>query len=174
MKEYDLLKIFDSMRTNDINEVIIKDAGRTYEIRRGTTKQALAAQTLAAIPAVAAPAAAPTIIAAPAAAPAAAAAAPTAPSATAAPAPAAAAPSNNYHEIKSPLVGTFYSSAKPDAPAIVEVGSKVTKGMTLCIVEAMKNFNEIESDVDGIVREICVKNGDIIDFGKVLFRIETN
>ena len=159
------------MRTNDINEVIIKDAGRTYEIRRGTTKQALAAQTIAAIP-TAAPAAAPTIIAAPAAAPAA---APTpAPAAAVPAAPAEAAPSNNYHEITSPLVGTFYSSAKPDAPAIVEVGSKVTKGMTLCIVEAMKNFNEIESDVDGIVREICVKNGDIIDFGKVLFRIETN
>ena len=170
MKEYDLLKIFDSMRTNDINEVIIKDAGRTYEIRRGTTKQALAAQTIAAIPTAAA--AAPTIIAAPAAAPAA---APTSAPAAAAPAaPAEAAANTNYHEITSPLVGTFYSSAKPDAPAIVEVGSKVTKGMTLCIVEAMKNFNEIESDVDGIVREICVKNGDIIDFGKVLFRIETN
>ena len=171
MKEYDLQKIFESMKTNDITEVIIKDSGRTYEIRRGTTKQALAAQTFAAIP-TAAPAAAPTIIAAPAAAPAA---APTpAPAAAASAAPAETAANTNYHEIKSPLVGTFYSSAKPDAPAIVEVGSKVTKGMTLCIVEAMKNFNEIESDVDGVVREVCVKNGDIIEYGKVLFRIETN
>ena len=169
MKDYDLQKIFESMKTNDITEVIIKDSGRSYEIRRGTTKQALAAQTYATLPA-AAPAAAPTPTA------------PTAPAAnTAAAAPAADAPAapapaanDNYHEIKSPLVGTFYSSAKPDAPAIVEVGSKVTKGMTLCIVEAMKNFNEIESDVDGIVREVCVKNGDIIEYGKVLFRIETN
>lgn len=172
MKEYDLQKFFESMKTNDITEVIIKDSGRTYEIRRGTTKQALAAQTYATLP-TAAPAAAPTpaVIAAPTAAPAAVSAAP----AAAAPAaPAEAAPNTNYHEIKSPLVGTFYSSAKPDAPAIVEVGSKVTKGMTLCIVEAMKNFNEIESDVDGVVREVCVKNGDIIEYGKVLFRIETN
>lgn len=168
MKEYDLLKIFDSMRTNDISEVIIKDAGRTYEIRRGTTKQALAAQTYAALPAAAVSAAAPTIIAASAAP---AADTPAAPSVAPAAAPAAA---DNYHEIKSPLVGTFYASAKPDAPAIVEVGSKVTKGMTLCIVEAMKNFNEIESDVDGVVREVCVKNGDIIEYGKVLFKIETN
>ena len=93
---------------------------------------------------------------------------------SAAAAAAAPAAADNYHEIKSPLVGTFYASAKPDAPAIVEVGSKVTKGMTLCIVEAMKNFNEIESDVDGVVREVCVKNGDIIEYGKVLFKIETN
>ncbi|MBR3731823.1 MAG: acetyl-CoA carboxylase biotin carboxyl carrier protein [Spirochaetales bacterium] len=167
MKEYDLLKIFDSMRTNDISEVIIKDAGRTYEIRRGTTKQALAAQTYAALPA----AAAPTIIAASAAP---AADTPAAPSAAPAAAPTAETSSDKYFPVKSPLVGTFYASAKPDAPAIVEVGSKVTKGMTLCIVEAMKNFNEIQSEVDGIVREVCVKNGDIIDFGKVLFRIETN
>ena len=166
MKEYDLQRIFESMKTNDITEVIIKDSGRSYEIRRGTTKQALAAQTYAALP-TAAPAAAPTPTAP---------AAPTAPTADTAAAPTAPAPAanNNYKEIKSPLIGTFYASAKPDAPAIVEVGSKVTKGMTLCIVEAMKNFNEIESDVDGVVREVCVKNGDIIEYGKVLFRIETN
>ena len=173
MKEYDLQKFFELMKTNDITEVIIKDSGRTYEIRRGTTKQALAAQTYATLPS-AAPAVAPTpaVIAAPAAAPAAVSVAPT--ETAAAPATPAPAANNNYHEIKSPLVGTFYSSSKPDAPAIVEVGSKVTKGMTLCIVEAMKNFNEIESDVDGVVREVCVKNGDIIEYGKVLFRIETN
>ena len=75
-------------------------------------------------------------------------------------------------EIKSPLVGTFYASPKPDSPAFVDVGVRVTKGQTLCIVEAMKNFNEIESEVDGIVREILVKPGDLVEFGKILFKIE--
>lgn len=167
MKEYDLVKIFDSMKTNEISEVIIKDSGRVYEIRRGTTKLEQA-QAFVQAPMVSAPTPVPMTTAAPIAM------APS-PVQTSTPAPAPApATNNNYHEIKSPLVGTFYSSAKPDAPAIVEVGSKVTKGMTLCIVEAMKNFNEIESDVDGIVREVCVKAGDIIEYGKVLFRIETS
>ena len=80
--------------------------------------------------------------------------------------------SSNSHEVKSPLVGTFYAAPKPDAPNFVEIGSKVKKGQTLCIVEAMKNFNEIECEVDGVIEEISVKNGDLVEFGKVLFRIK--
>jgi acetyl-CoA carboxylase biotin carboxyl carrier protein len=88
-------------------------------------------------------------------------------------APAAAAPpASTLVEIKSPMVGTFYRSPAPEAPSYVEVGSRVAKGQTLCILEAMKLMNELESDVAGVVREICVDNGEPVEYGQVLFRIE--
>ncbi|HET7463138.1 MAG TPA: acetyl-CoA carboxylase biotin carboxyl carrier protein [Longimicrobium sp.] len=87
-------------------------------------------------------------------------------------APAAAAPASNLVEIKSPMVGTFYRAPAPEAPSYAEVGSRVAKGQTLCILEAMKLMNELESDVAGIVREICVENGEPVEYGQVLFRIE--
>ncbi|HEX6747237.1 MAG TPA: acetyl-CoA carboxylase biotin carboxyl carrier protein [Longimicrobium sp.] len=88
-----------------------------------------------------------------------------------APAP-AAAPASNLVEIKSPMVGTFYRAPAPEAPSYVEVGSKVTRGQTLCILEAMKLMNELESDLAGTVREICVDNGEPVEYGQVLFRLE--
>jgi len=95
-------------------------------------------------------------------------------SAPAAPAEAApaAAPASNLVEIKSPMVGTFYRAPAPEAPSYAEVGSRVAKGQTLCILEAMKLMNELESDVAGTVREICVDNGEPVEYGQVLFRIE--
>ncbi len=75
-------------------------------------------------------------------------------------------------EVKSPMVGTFYRAPAPEAPPYVEVGSHVTKGQTLCILEAMKLMNELESEVDGIVREVLVENTEPVEFGQVLFRIE--
>jgi acetyl-CoA carboxylase biotin carboxyl carrier protein len=84
----------------------------------------------------------------------------------------AAAPASNLVEIKSPMVGTFYRSPAPEAPAYVEVGSKVARGQTLCILEAMKLMNELESDVAGTVREVCVDNGEPVEYGQVLFRLE--
>lgn len=84
----------------------------------------------------------------------------------------AAAPARNLVEVKSPMVGTFYRAPAPEAPPYVEVGSHVTKGQTLCILEAMKLMNELESEVDGIVREILVNNADPVEYGQVLFRIE--
>lgn len=74
--------------------------------------------------------------------------------------------------VKSPMVGTFYSKSSPDAKAYVEIGSKVKKGDILCIVEAMKLMNEIESEFDGEIVEICVKDGDMVDYGKPLFKIK--
>lgn len=74
-------------------------------------------------------------------------------------------------EVTSPMVGTFYRAPAPDAPAYVEVGSRVSKGQTLCILEAMKLMNELEADVDGEVREILVENADPVEYGQVLFRI---
>ncbi len=76
------------------------------------------------------------------------------------------------HEIKSILVGTLYRSPKPGAPPFVEVNDKITKGQTLCIIEAMKVMNEIKSDVDGEIVEICAKDGEPVDFGKVLFKVK--
>ncbi|HEX6940347.1 MAG TPA: acetyl-CoA carboxylase biotin carboxyl carrier protein [Longimicrobiales bacterium] len=97
--------------------------------------------------------------------------APAAAEAPAPEAPAAAAPSNMV-EVTSPMVGTFYRAPAPEAPPYVEVGSRVTKGQTLCILEAMKLMNELESEVDGIVREILVSNAEPVEYGQVLFRIE--
>jgi len=74
--------------------------------------------------------------------------------------------------IKSPMVGTFYSKPSPDAKEFVKVGDKVKKGQTLCIIEAMKLMNEIESEFDGEIKEILVQNEDMVDFGKPLFIIK--
>jgi acetyl-CoA carboxylase biotin carboxyl carrier protein len=96
-------------------------------------------------------------------------AAPAAPAAVAAP---AAPPEPKGHELKSPMVGTFYRAPSPGAPAFVEVGQSVSKGQTLCIIEAMKLLNEIESDVSGTVKAILVENGQPVEYGQPLFLIE--
>ncbi len=77
-----------------------------------------------------------------------------------------------YHVIKSPLVGTFYRSPSPGAPPFVEEGDMVSKGQILCIIEALKVMNEIESDVDGRVAKILVENGQPVEYGQELFYIE--
>ncbi len=76
------------------------------------------------------------------------------------------------HKIVSPMVGTFYESSSPDVDAYVKEGSKVTKDSIVCIVEAMKLFNEIESEVDGEVVEILVKNGQLVEYGQPLFLVK--
>jgi acetyl-CoA carboxylase biotin carboxyl carrier protein len=83
----------------------------------------------------------------------------------------AAAVPSGLHELHSPIVGTFYSAPAPDAPDFVEVGARVQKGQVICIVEAMKVMNEIESEVDGEIVEVLVKNGQPVEFGEVLFRL---
>lgn len=75
-------------------------------------------------------------------------------------------------EITSPFVGTYYSSPSPDSPVYVKKSDKVSKGQTLCIVEAMKIMNEIESEVSGEIVEICVENESYVEFGQVLFRVK--
>jgi acetyl-CoA carboxylase biotin carboxyl carrier protein len=91
------------------------------------------------------------------------------PAAAAAPAP--AAPAETGHVVKSPMVGTFYRSSAPGAPAFVEVGATVKEGDTLCIIEAMKLLNEIDADVSGVVTKILVENGQPVEFGQPLFVI---
>ena len=78
----------------------------------------------------------------------------------------------NYKIVKSPMVGTFYASSAPDKDPFVKVGDKVHKGQVLCIVEAMKLMNEIESEFDGEIVEICVNNEYIVEYGKPLFKIK--
>ncbi len=75
-------------------------------------------------------------------------------------------------EIKSPMVGTFYTSPEPAAPPFVEVGQRVKKGQTVCIIEAMKLMNEIESEYDGVVKERLVENAQPVEFGQILFTVE--
>lgn len=87
--------------------------------------------------------------------------------------PAAQAPAEPPgHILKSPMVGTFYRSPSPGSPSFVEVGQTVTKGQTLCIIEAMKLLNEIESDATGVVKAIMIENGQPVEYGQALFVIE--
>jgi acetyl-CoA carboxylase biotin carboxyl carrier protein len=110
-------------------------------------------------------------------------AAPGAPVATApaaAPAPSAptaapaAPPATNLVEIKSPMVGTFYAAPEPGAAPYVKVGSRVSQGQVVCIIEAMKIMNEIEAEVSGMVREVLVENAHPVEFGQPLYRVDPN
>ena len=143
-----LKKLIDLVQESGISEL---------EVTEGEEKVRIAKQLIAASVAhhvVAAPA---PVAAAPAAAPAAA-----APSAPALP---------EGHVVKSPMVGTFYRASSPDAKAFAEVGDSVKQGQTLCIVEAMKLLNEIESDASGVIKAILVENGQPVEFGEPLFII---
>jgi acetyl-CoA carboxylase biotin carboxyl carrier protein len=93
-----------------------------------------------------------------------------APAAAAATAPAEQAPAG--HAVASPMVGTFYRSSAPGAAAFVDIGSQVKVGDTLCIIEAMKMMNEIESDKAGVVKAILKENGQPVEYGEALFIIE--
>ncbi len=104
---------------------------------------------------VAAPASAPVVAAAPA----------------PAPSPAAAVPEEDLYIVTSPIVGTFYESPGPSKPKFAEAGKTVKKGDVLCILEAMKLMNEIQSDVDGEIVEVLVKNEDMVEYNQPLFKI---
>ena len=79
---------------------------------------------------------------------------------------------NNLHYITSPMVGTFYRAPDPSLPPFVDIGDTVKKNQTLCIIEAMKLMNEIESDVEGVLKEIFVENGKPVEYGQKLFAIQ--
>jgi acetyl-CoA carboxylase biotin carboxyl carrier protein len=86
-------------------------------------------------------------------------------------APSASAEEDGY-AIKAPMVGTFYSAPSPGAAAYVQVGDRVSKGDTLCIIEAMKMMNQIEADVDGVVKSVRVQNGEPVEYGQTLVVID--
>ena len=80
---------------------------------------------------------------------------------------------NGCIEIKAEMVGSFYTSSSPENPPFVRVGDVIKKGQVICIVEAMKLFNEIESEVDGVIEKICVENGAPVEFGQTLFLVRS-
>lgn len=80
--------------------------------------------------------------------------------------------SSGYYQLKSPMVGTFYRAPSPTSPPFADVGQIVTVGQPLCIIEAMKLMNELECDVNGVIRRICIENGQPVEGGQVLFEIE--
>lgn len=146
-----LKTLIDLVSESNISELEITEAeGKVRIVKAGAAAPLQYVQTVAASPA--SPSAAPA-------------------PAAAAPAPAAeAAPSG--HVVKSPMVGTFYRSSSPGAPAFVEVGAKVNEGDTICIIEAMKILNEIEADKSGTITQILGENGQAVEYGQPLFTIE--
>ena len=147
-----LKKLIDLVQESGIGEI---------EITEGEEKVRISRQGPAGAPVImASPGMQPMSYAAPAAAP-------------GTPAEAAVAPAEpKGHTLKSPMVGTFYRAPSPGAPSFVEVGQAVTKGQTLCIIEAMKLLNEIESDATGTIKAILVENGQPVEYGQPLFLIE--
>jgi len=81
---------------------------------------------------------------------------------------------NNFHKILAPMIGTFFLTPEPGVEAFVKVGDEISQGDTLCIIEAMKMMNQIESDVDGIVERILVQSGDPVEYDQALFLISQN
>ena len=150
-----LKTLIDLVSDSNVSELEITEAeGKVRIVKSGPAPVAMVTQ-------MAAPVAAPVVATAPAAAPAAA----------PAPAPAPdAAPAG--HQVKSPMVGTFYRSSSPGAKSFVEVGSQVKEGETICIIEAMKILNEIEADKSGTITQILAENGQAVEYGAPLFIIE--
>lgn len=148
-----LKTLIDLVSESNISELEITEADGKVRIVK--SEPAAAAMATAAgvlhmpAPAAAAPAAAPAVPAAP-----------------------AAAPVETGHAVKSPMVGTFYRSSSPGGKAFVEVGSEVKEGEPICIIEAMKIMNEIESDKSGKIVKILCENGQAVEFGQPLFIIE--
>ena len=160
----EIIKLIDS---SSIDEFSLNEEGTKLKLKKNAGQVVVAE-----VPKAVAQAVAP--VAAPAAAPAPKTeAAPAAPKAEAAPAPKAeVAADANLHKIVSPMVGTFYKSPSPDADAFVQVGDKVGEETVVCIVEAMKLFNEIEAEVTGEIVEILVKDGELVEYGQPLFLVK--
>ncbi|MEO1715592.1 MAG: acetyl-CoA carboxylase biotin carboxyl carrier protein [Planctomycetota bacterium] len=149
-----LKELVKLMVENDLTELDLQDQEETVSLKRGVGG--------AVMPAYAAPAA-PAPVAAP------------APAASdAAPAPASGGSDDGLVAIESPMVGTFYSAANPDSPPFVSVGESVSADTVVCIVEAMKVFNEIKAEAAGTIAKVLVENGQAVEFGQPLFMIKPN
>ena len=158
-----LKELIRLMVENELTEVDLKDEKETVSLRREGSQAPVVQMS----PAPAAPPAAPAPVA-----PAAPAPAPAAPAPAAAPASEPSpADTSNLEQITSPMVGTFYSAAKPESPAFANVGDTVTADTTVCIVEAMKIFNEIKAEQSGVIEKVLVSNGDSVEFGQALFLV---
>jgi acetyl-CoA carboxylase biotin carboxyl carrier protein len=155
-------KLVKLLSESDVDEIEIEEEGKKVRVAKHQKLAPAAVQTTMAPPPHAGPPsqAVPAVHAAPAASP--------TPVIPAAP----ATPAANMHQVRSPIVGTFYRAPAPDAAAFVQVGQHVSAGSVLCIVEAMKLMNEIESDMAGTVVKILVENGQPVEYDQPLFLIE--
>ena len=159
MKAKELQELLDFIAKSGLNKVNIETEEFKISVQREpSTKQVV---SMSAAP-VAAPATQPATTLPPVA-PAQPAAAPAAP---------AAAPAANYTPLKSPMIGTFYRSSGPDSPAFVQVGDTVEKGQVICIIEAMKLFNEIEAEQSGRIVKVLVENATPVEYDQPLFLVE--
>lgn len=152
-----LKQLVEMMESHDLTDVHLKRGDEQWRLRRGPR------QVVHAVPQQYAPA------------PQQFAPAPSAPApvaAAAAAAPAAPAADSGLIDIKSPTVGTFYAAPSPGEPAFVSVGSVVTSETIVCLIEAMKVFNQIPAEVNGTIAAILVKSGDAVEFGQPLFRVK--
>ncbi len=146
----EIKRILQLMEDNKLVEFEYEDEGRRLKLRRAEDRTIATALPMAVSAAVSAPVAV-----------------------SGAPAPSAeAVRPANFVEFKSPLVGTYYRSAKPDSEPFVNVGDEVGPEKVLCIIEAMKVMNEIKAEMSGVVREILVENGQAVEYGELLFLIE--
>lgn len=161
MSTKDIQQLIDFISQSGLDEVNIETNDLKISVKRYGSG---APVTYAAAPAAAAP-----VAQVPVAQPQA-----TAPTASAAPVVAPKADTSNYVTIKSPMIGTFYRSANPESPMFVEVGDSVIEGKVVCIIEAMKLFNEIESEVSGRIVKILVENATPVEYDQPLFLVEPN
>jgi len=157
MKVEEIIQLLEAVSKNNIDQLsVTSDDGKEIVITNNDAKSVVVAPE-AVVPVVPTAPGAPAQVA-------------VAPAQVAA-VPTPAAPEEKGQLVKSPLVGTFYNAPSPDSPAYVKVGDTVKKGQILGIIEAMKLMNEIESDYDGVVTEILIKNEETVEFGQPLFRI---
>ncbi|MCX7636859.1 MAG: acetyl-CoA carboxylase biotin carboxyl carrier protein [Cyclobacteriaceae bacterium] len=164
MKTAEIRDLIDFISKSGLNEVNIETSELKLHVKREPDQKIIKS----AAPVVAAPVAAPVTAPMPAPVP-----APPAPQP--APKPAAVeqpASGKSTVQIKSPMIGTFYRSSNPDSPPFVSVGDKVSKGQTVCIIEAMKLFNEIESEVSGTIVKVLVENASPVEYDQPLFEVE--
>ncbi|MEZ4906032.1 MAG: acetyl-CoA carboxylase biotin carboxyl carrier protein [Spirosomataceae bacterium] len=157
MEIKDIQKLLDFIAHSSLDEVNIETSDFKVSVKRNAVGNLVA---------VSAPV--PAVVSAP---------IPTPPPAVATPAPVAAAPApkaeaSNLLTIKSPMIGTFYRSGGPDKPSFIEVGDEITTGKVVCIVEAMKLFNEIESEISGRVVKVLVENATPVEYDQPLFLVE--
>lgn len=150
----DIKQVIDLMKKAELTEFALeKDDFKLHLSRKG---EEVAPQIIQA-----APIAAPAPVAAP------------APAAAPVAAPAAPVEEAGISLIKSPMVGTFYRAPSPESPSFADVGTKVTAETVVCIIEAMKVMNEIQSEISGTVTEVLVENGEAIEYGQPLFKVKT-
>jgi acetyl-CoA carboxylase biotin carboxyl carrier protein len=154
-----LEQLLDLLRRSNAESIEIRKWGKTYRVSKGGANSH---------PSAAPPPAQPH---ADGAAAAAGGAAPAAPGAHAA---GEAEGKRNWLEIKSPMVGTFYARPEPGADPYVHVGSRISVGQTLCIIEAMKIMNPLDAEISGVLREVAVEDAQPVEFGQVLFRVDPN